>query len=148
MDGSHQRSSFIGALRENGIGARGHLIEAKRFDLKRRESVLAALTRWKTGGWFLNGGTQTAACLRASYREHDRVVIITDEQAAHDPKGVTASVPARVPVYTWNLAGYAVGHAPSGAANRHVLGGLNDQAFAMIPLLEAGRNAAWPFSTV
>ena len=122
--------------------------EAKRFDLKRRESVLAALTRWKTGGWFLNGGTQTAACLRASYREHDRVVIITDEQAAHDPKGVTASVPARVPVYTWNLAGYAVGHAPSGAANRHVLGGLNDQAFAMIPLLEAGRNAAWPFSTV
>ena len=119
--------------------------QAKEFDLKRGESVLSALTRWKTGGWFLNGGTQTAACLRASYREHDRVVIITDEQAAHDPKGVTSSVPANVPVYTWNLAGYRVGHAPSGAANRHAFGGLSDQAFAMIPLLEAGRNAAWPF---
>jgi hypothetical protein len=118
----------------------------KPFPLRRGESVLAALTRWKTGGWFLNGGTSTAACLRQSYRgHHDRVVIVTDEQAAYDPVGVTASVPAHVPVYTWNLAGYRVGHAPSGAANRHTFGGLTDQAFAMIPLLDAGRNAAWPF---
>jgi len=117
----------------------------KPFSLKRGESVLAALTRWKDGGWFLNGGTSTAACLRASYAKHDRVVIVTDEQAAHDPVGVTASVPAQVPVYTWNLAGYRAGHAPSGGANRHTFGGLNDQAFTMIPLLEAGRDAAWPF---
>jgi len=117
----------------------------KPFALKRSESVLAALTRWKDGGWFLNGGTNTAACLRSSYRGHDRVVIVTDEQAAHDPVGVTASVPAQVPVYTWNLAGYRVGHAPSGAANRHAFGGLNDQAFTMIPLLETGNGASWPF---
>jgi hypothetical protein len=119
--------------------------EARPFALKRRESVLSALTRWNTGGWFLNGGTQTVACLRASYRDHDRVVIITDEQAAYDPRDLKSSVPAHVPVYTWNLAGYRVGHAPSGAANRHTFGGLSDQAFAMVPLLEAGRNAAWPF---
>ena len=118
---------------------------AKPFDLKRGESVLSALTRWKTGGWFLNGGTHTAACVRASYRHHDRVVIVTDEQAAHDPRGVTSSVPSHVPVYTWNLAGYRVGHTPSGAANRHTFGGLTDQAFAMIPLLEAGQAAKWPF---
>jgi TROVE domain len=119
--------------------------QAKPFALKRRESVLSALTRWNIGGWFLNGGTQTVACLRASYRDHDRVVIITDEQAAYDPRDLKSSVPAYVPVYTWNLAGYRVGHAPSGAANRHTFGGLGDQAFAMVPLLEAGRNAAWPF---
>jgi hypothetical protein len=119
--------------------------EAKPFDLKRGESVLSALTRWKTGGWFLNGGTSTAACLRTSYRAHDRVVIITDEQAAHDPRGVTSSIPAHVPLYTWNLAGYRVGHAPSGTANRHTFGGLNDQAFAMVPLLEPSHNAKWPF---
>ena len=117
----------------------------KPFSLARGESVLAALGRWKDGGWFLNGGTCTAACLRASYRGHDRVVIVTDEQAAHDPVGVTASVPAHVPVYTWNLAGYRVGHAPSGAANRHTFGGLNDQAFKMIPLLEARARTTWPF---
>lgn len=117
----------------------------KPFTLKRSESVLAALTRWKDGGWFLNGGTSTATCLRAGYAEHDRVVIVTDEQAAYDSVGVTASVPAQVPVYTWNLAGYRAGHAPSGNANRHTFGGLNDQAFSMIPLLEAGRDAGWPF---
>ena len=117
----------------------------KPFSLSRGESVLAALDRWKTGGWFLNGGTYTAACLRASYAKHDRVVIVTDEQAAHDPVGVTASVPAHVPVYTWNLAGYRVGHAPSGEANRHTFGGLNDQAFRMIPLLEARVGTSWPF---
>jgi hypothetical protein len=29
--------------------------------------------------------------------------------------------------------------------DRHTFGGLTDQAFRMIPLLESGRNAAWPF---
>ena len=115
------------------------------FELKRAESVLGALHRWKGGGWFLNGGTNTAASLRASYDRHDRVVIVTDEQATNDRIGVTGSVPAAVPMYTWNLAGYRVGHAPSGAAKRHTFGGLSDQAFAMIPLLEAGSNASWPF---
>lgn len=119
--------------------------EAKPFPAKRGESVLGALERWKTGGWFLNGGTNTAACLRASFDKHDRVVIVTDEQSSYDRVGVTDSVPAAVPVYTWNLAGYRVGHAPSGKANRHTFGGLTDQAFGMIPLLEAGRDAAWPF---
>ncbi len=100
----------------------------------RKRGSVAALTRFgRRVGWFLNGGTNTAACLRASYAKHDRVVIVTDEQAAYDRVGVTASVPEQVPVYTWNLAGYRVGHAPSGAANRHAFGGLNDQAFAMIP---------------
>lgn len=117
----------------------------KPFDLGRGESVLAALGRWKDGGWFLNGGTNTAACLRASYSKHDRVVIVTDEQAACDPAGVTASVPSHVPVYTWNLAGYQVGHAPFGGANRRTFGGLNDQAFRMIPLLEDRVGTTWPF---
>jgi hypothetical protein len=54
-------------------------------------------------------------------------------------------VPARVPVYTWNVAGYRFGHGSSGAGNRHTFGGLTDGAFAAIPLLERGRDAPWPF---
>lgn len=50
-----------------------------------------------------------------------------------------------VPLYTWNLAGHQHGHIPSGGVNRHTFGGLSDQAFRMIPLLEAGSNATWPF---
>jgi hypothetical protein len=88
------------------------------------------------------GGTYTAAAVQAWYAKHDRVVIVTDEQA-HDgnPGGV---IPANVPLYTWNLAGYRLGHGP-GVAHRHTFGGLTDAAFRMIPLLEAGKNATWPF---
>lgn len=93
------------------------------------------------------GGTNTAEAVRRHYRGHDRVVIVTDEQAwagwrCADP---TKVVPASVPVYTFNLAGYQYGHGPSGSGNRHTFGGLSDQGFAAIPLLEAGRDQRWPF---
>lgn len=117
----------------------------KAFPLSAGESVLRSLEKWKGGGWFLGGGTETAAALRATYRSHDRVVIVTDEQAARDGHEVSASVPDTVPLYTWNLAGYKAGHAPSGSRNRHTFGGLTDQGFKMIPLLESGHDGAWPF---
>ncbi len=81
--------------------------------------------------------------MKKHFATHDRVVILTDEQAAYGDVG--QAVPAHVPLYTWNLAGYRAGHAPSGGAHRHTFGGLTDQAFRMIPLLERGRNADWPF---
>lgn len=78
---------------------------------------------------------------------HDRVIIVTDEQAWFDSRGSdpTCAVPADVPVYTWNLAGYQYGHGPAGVGLRHTFGGLTDAGFAMIPLLEAGRDGDWPF---
>jgi hypothetical protein len=88
------------------------------------------------------GGTRTADAVTRWYRGHDRVVIVTDEQAADN---VHAAVPAQVPLYTWNLGGYRVGHAPSGSGNRHTFGGLTDAAFRLLPLLEAGRSATWPW---
>ncbi|MEP6563223.1 MAG: hypothetical protein ABJD68_19355, partial [Nakamurella sp.] len=70
-----------------------------------------------------------------------------DEQAWFGPAGAepTRLVPANVPVYTWNLAGYRFGHGPAGVGLRHTFGGLTDAGFAMIPLLEAGRSGSWPF---
>lgn len=115
------------------------------FPLSKGESVLRSLEKWKNGGWFLGGGTATAAALRATFAGHDRVVVLTDEQAAHDGVEVTRSVPESVPMYTWNLAGYQLGHAPSGGRARHTFGGLTDQAFRMIPLLESGKDGGWPF---
>ncbi|MGW6705802.1 TROVE domain-containing protein [Streptomyces sp. NPDC054956] len=109
---------------------------------RRDESVLKVLERFED-----LGGTYTAEAVRAHYAGHDRVLIVTDEQATYshcaDP---TALVPDTVPVYTWNLAGYRVGHAPSGAANRHTFGGLTDAAFRMVSLIEDGRDAAWPWA--
>ncbi|MEK9523990.1 TROVE domain-containing protein [Streptomyces venezuelae] len=105
------------------------------------ESVLRVLDRFHD-----LGGTNTTEAVRTHYRGHNRVLIVTDEQASFNFYGdPTAQVPANVPVYTWNLAGYQAGHGPSGAGNRHTFGGLTDAAFRMVPLLEAGRNASWPW---
>jgi hypothetical protein len=121
--------------------------KTKAFPLTRGGSLLGDVRKWKDGGWFLGGGTDTAAALRAEFKGHDRVVIVTDEQAGHDAHEVTVAVPPATPMYTWNLAGYEAGHAPSGGANRHTFGGLTDAAFRMIPLLESGRNATWPWAS-
>ncbi|MFI1580414.1 TROVE domain-containing protein [Embleya sp. NPDC020630] len=117
----------------------------KSYPMRRGESLLRSLDRWKQDGYFLGGGTDTALALRREYRAHDRVLIVTDEQAGHDTQEVTRSIPENIPLYTWNLAGYQAGHTPSGSRNRHTFGGLTDAAFTMIPLLEAGRDARWPW---
>ncbi|MFE5733263.1 TROVE domain-containing protein [Streptomyces sp. NPDC056528] len=92
------------------------------------------------------GGTYTTKAVRAHYRGHDRVLIVTDEQTAyHDPGDPAESVPAEVPVYTWNLAGYRPAHGAAGP-HRHTFGGLTDAAFRMVGLIEAGRGGTWPWT--
>lgn len=59
--------------------------------------------------------------------------------------GVTTAVPASVPLYGFNLGGYRPAAFDAGAPNRIELGGLTDATFRMIPLIEAGRRADWPF---
>ncbi|PPK71107.1 TROVE domain-containing protein [Actinokineospora auranticolor] len=113
------------------------------FPPRKGESLLRAVDRWRSDGYFIGGGTETADAVRANYRAHDRVVILTDEQASAGD--VDKALPRDTPLYTWNLAGYQYGHTPSGGTNRHTFGGLTDQAFTMVPLLEAGHNASWPF---
>ncbi|MFJ9445260.1 TROVE domain-containing protein [Kitasatospora sp. NPDC101235] len=111
-------------------------------EVGRGDAVLRVMERFSS-----LGGTNTADAVRTHYRGHDRVVIVTDEQTGPGRWGgdPLAAVPAHVPVYTWNLAGYAPGHGPSGGAHRHTFGGLSDAAFRLIPLLEAGANAGWPW---
>ncbi|MDT7841298.1 TROVE domain-containing protein [Streptomyces justiciae] len=109
---------------------------------RKGESVLKILERFGN-----LGGTDTTGAVRRHYRRHDRVLIVTDEQYAYSHYGdPTEQVPADVPVYTWNLAGYRAGHGPSGKANRHTFGGLSDAAFRMVPLLESARDADWPWA--
>lgn len=118
----------------------------KVFPSKRGESLLKSVDRWQAGGYFIGGGTDTEAAVRTHYAGHDRVVILTDEQAHYGGSAdVTAAVPKDRMVYTWNLAGYRYGHAPSGFGTRHTFGGLTDAAFRMVPLLERGRDGDWPF---
>ncbi|GAA2553082.1 TROVE domain-containing protein [Streptomyces levis] len=115
---------------------------SERVAFRRGESVLRVLDRFHS-----LGGTDTTEAVRRHYEKHDRVLIVTDEQYTHHHLGdPTEQIPADVPVYTWNLAGYRAGHGPSGTGNRHTFGGLTDAAFRMVPLIEASRDADWPWA--
>jgi hypothetical protein len=117
-----------------------------KFPFRKEESLLSGIARWKSAGYFLAGGTETTQAVARNFDKHDRVVILTDEQASdYWGKDPGSALPDSTPLYTYNLAGYRRGHAPSGAANRHVMSGLTDSAFRQIELLERGQNANWPF---
>jgi hypothetical protein len=112
---------------------------SRRIELEGQEAVLDTVGRFTD-----MGGTNTALAVKAHYEGHDRVVIITDEQAFASPEGVLAPIPEEVPVYTWNLAGYAFGQAAPGP-RRYTLGGLSDVAFRLIPFIEEGWESGWPW---
>ena len=109
------------------------------------------------------GGTATYDALKKHFdaAKHKRVIVITDEQANGTYSVLTGNpslwsgystrrgdvldiIPASVPAYTWNLAGYTAGHGAS-KANRTYFGGLTVQSFKLIPLLEPGHDAGWPW---
>lgn len=93
----------------------------------------------------MQGGTATGAAVRTTYRDHDRVLILTDEQANMGTGSVDNLVPAHVPLFTFNLAGYQKGHGISGSSNRHTFGGLTDAAFRLIALLDSRKSVSWPW---
>ncbi|MEM7339378.1 MAG: TROVE domain-containing protein [Actinomycetota bacterium] len=75
-------------------------------------------------------------------RRHDRVVLFTDDQM-HDAGSVDISA---VPlIYTVDLAGYRPRSMPSGSRGRYTLAGFTDATFSLTQMLEAGRDADWPF---
>lgn len=108
----------------------------------------------------MDWGTNIPAAVSKHYKNHDRIVIITDEQTqpGYLPSNeggrrvvhtrIDAVVPLNVPVYMWNFAGYTASAMPSGSNARFTLGGLSDQAFKMIPMLESGSEGVWPWHAV
>jgi hypothetical protein len=117
---------------------------SKPFHVDRSRSLLKLVEDFRVG-YFYGGGTATEAAVRQWYDQHDRVLILTDEQANHHGRSdVAASVPKHIPVITFNLDGYKFGQAP-GSGTRITIGGLTDQAFKLIPILESRAAGNWPF---
>lgn len=116
----------------------------KVFPTRKGESLLLSIDRWKRDGYFLDAGTDTVGALRAHYRDHDRVVLLTDEQVQVDTAQVSRCIPASKPLTTFNLAGYRTSHAAV-ERNRLVLGGLTDHMFSLISRIEQGYPGGWPW---
>ncbi|WP_329575712.1 TROVE domain-containing protein [Streptomyces sp. NBC_01361] len=128
-------------------------MESRRLNFRRGGSVLRLVERFGQ-----ISGTDIPTAVKKHFSGHDRVVVVTDEQTRpgwfpSNAEGfggmaeteIDALVPRDVPVHMWNMAGYKVGATPSGGANRHAFGGLTDQAFRLIPLVERGGDALWPW---
>lgn len=111
--------------------------------IRRGESVLPLAKALRAN----DGGTRTAETVRRHFDGHDRLIVLTDEQATWDAArgDVYAAVPESTPVFTVNLAGYRYGSAPSGSRNRHLFGGLTDKMFDLISLIERGGSTDWSF---
>lgn len=97
------------------------------------------------------GGTYTARAFEKYYDNHDRVIVLTDEQTSSSwfgekslDEALDAGLKPGATVFTWNLAGYSAAHGKT-TDRRWTFGGLTDKGFQMIPLLEAGVSAGWPW---
>jgi hypothetical protein len=121
-------------------------------------SVLRAIDAFDRRIGEVGHGTETVAALKATYRGHDRVVLISDMQAFHYPgavgsgdrgRGVSVSeaVPAGVPMFGINTSGYAATGIDSSRPNRYEIGGFSDKLFTMMDLLGRGREAGWPWES-
>lgn len=84
-------------------------------------------------------GTDLNPGLRFFFKDHDRIVVFTDGQLWSPPQFPD------VPVYIFDTSGYGRSPVPTGQGKIHTIGGFTDAAFKMIPLLEAGRKAQWPW---
>lgn len=138
------------ALRADHADLYGYGFASYPVEFRKGDSVLRMMEKFKQ-----ENGTDTLGVLQQRFANHDRVVIVTDEQTALTDRytrsrynlpalrSVESLVPANVEVFTWNIAGYQLGHG--GGRNWHAFGGLTDKGFDMIPLLERGRDADWPF---
>ncbi|WP_406311774.1 TROVE domain-containing protein [Streptosporangium sp. NBC_01639] len=134
------------AARGDSVDLYGFADGVFRHEVGPGASVLKEVERFCGRIGEVGHGTQIAGSVRATYRGHDRVVILSDMQTMNGHGGsVTEAAPAHVPMYGYNLQGYRRAAMPTGTGNRHEFGGFSDAVFRMIPLLEAGESASWPW---
>lgn len=132
------------AARGERVDLHGFADGVFRHDVRRAASVIREVDRFVRRVGEVGHGTRIAAAIGATFQAHDRVFVFSDMQTFAGGE-VTRSVPREVPIYGFNLGGYRRTAFDAGTPNRIEFGGLTDATFRMIPLIEAGRRAAWPF---
>lgn len=121
-------------------------------------SLLKAVEMFDSCVGRVGHGTQIEHNVRATFsKKHSRVCVFSDMQTFASSPGfygyygvgdISSAVPASVPVYGFNLAGYTHGAMPvTGSNNRHEMGGLTDHTFSLIKAIEMGQNGVWPWES-
>lgn len=130
----------------DNVDVYGYASGVFKHDLYKGASVLNEVNRFIQRIGEVGHGTDTAGAVHTAYRGHDRVVILTDEQAFDNwvHGNVSDQAPSHIPMYAFNLGGYEKSMLPD-KGNRHQLGGLTDHTFKLIPLIESGAAGKWPW---
>lgn len=131
-----------------------------RHDVPAGASVLSEVAKFLKRTGQDGHGTNIYGTLARTWRQHDRVFILSDGQTVAPGRndyrnygfGTTADpttqaeIFAKSRVYGFNLSGYVPTPFPtSGLAAWVELGGLSDATFKLVPLLERGSDAPWPW---
>lgn len=134
------------AARSAEVDLHGFADGVFRHDVPAGASVVREVDRFVKRVGEVGHGTRIADSIRATLRpDHARVFVFSDMQTFPGSPGVTDSLPRGVPLYGFNLGGHVRTAFDAGSRNRYEFGGLTDATFRMIPLLEAGQRADWPF---
>lgn len=94
----------------------------------------------------LGGGTETWPSTKLAWDKagpFDRVMVFTDMQD-HPSSVHTDFIPKNVPIYVWDIAGYAVSNIQTGSG-RYLLSGMNDSMFKLVEMLENYKPGVWPW---
>jgi hypothetical protein len=110
--------------------------ESGEVDFRKGGSILRLTEALNKNG----GGTNTWQAVNKHFTDHDRIVLLTDEQAHY---GASKDL-GKARLYVYNLAGYKQGLTASGG-NSYTFGGLSDAGFAAMEAIESLRDEHWPW---
>lgn len=114
--------------------------DSQSFTVNSKASTLRTMDALERENGKVGYGTNTHGAIRKYLRpDHDRVIILTDEQS-HDKQTGTLSPW----VHTINLAGYSTATMLPGS-KVFSYGGFTDAMFKLIPLMENGAQGRWPW---
>ncbi len=135
------------AMKANAVNGHADVVAYgsawEQVQIQRGAAILKVVDSFKhTTAWQTGTATLQIADHLTRGAGYDRLVILTDEQTFAGAPADALSVPL---VYTFNMAGYAAGHLPSGEHGRYTFGGLTDAAFDLLPALEGRADGRWPF---
>lgn len=140
----------VGALFAGSVAARsGGNVQVISYgttweDIPTDTSVLKTIANVRKRLGVVGWGTNTWPSIKAAIKKHgkfDRVIVFTDMQDHPSRSGL----PADVPVYVWDLGGYGRANINTSEKGRHLLAGFSDASFKLVPLLETGDKADWPW---
>ena len=113
-------------------------------ELKQQASILRNAQEIDNAIGAVGHGTATWPSVKTAWDQRgpfDRVMVFTDMQ---EHFGQATFIPSNVPVFVWDLGAYGKSNIVPGS-NRYLLGGLSDQSFKMVKLLEDFKPAVWPW---